>query len=218
MLTLDLLCFFFPCLVSPRRSSVGPGNEAADSEFPGQHFQGDLFLLALGSSQRDLFEDDWLDVMVRVYWLKARFLALQVGSLLCFSLITFYFTQCRQMWLVSLSCLLSGRHGVGPGELRCMYRPVAEQTKVSWRETLHHQLAKPSRRCSNLCGRGQCMEKKTGVYIIPHNTVKVCDRERSSVIKHKGKSLYKMDSLQALQGLITSLSVDFILCVFCSLW
>ncbi|KAG7241418.1 hypothetical protein INR49_025618, partial [Caranx melampygus] len=63
--------------VSPRRSSVGPGNEAADSEFPGQHFQGDLFLLALGSSQRDLFEDDWLDVMVRVYWLKARFLALQ---------------------------------------------------------------------------------------------------------------------------------------------
>ncbi|XP_056232219.1 calcineurin-binding protein cabin-1 isoform X2 [Seriola aureovittata] len=63
--------------VSPRRSSVGPGNDTADSEFPGQHFQGDLLLLALASSQRDLFEDDWLDVMVRVYWLKARFLALQ---------------------------------------------------------------------------------------------------------------------------------------------
>uniref|UniRef100_A0A3Q3K1P6 Calcineurin-binding protein cabin-1 n=1 Tax=Monopterus albus TaxID=43700 RepID=A0A3Q3K1P6_MONAL len=63
--------------VSPRRSSIGPGSDAADSEFPGQHFQGDTFLLALGSSQRDLFEDDWLDVMVRVYWLKARFLALQ---------------------------------------------------------------------------------------------------------------------------------------------
>ncbi|XP_061586396.1 calcineurin-binding protein cabin-1 isoform X2 [Cololabis saira] len=60
--------------VTPRRSS---GDDAADSDFPGQHFQGDLLLLALGSSQRDLFEDDWLDVMVRVYWLKARFLALQ---------------------------------------------------------------------------------------------------------------------------------------------
>ncbi|XP_040898179.1 calcineurin-binding protein cabin-1 isoform X2 [Toxotes jaculatrix] len=64
-------------IVSPRRSSVGLSNDTADSEFPGQHFQGDLLLLALGSSQRDLFEDDWLDVMVRVYWLKARFLALQ---------------------------------------------------------------------------------------------------------------------------------------------
>ncbi|XP_073322580.1 calcineurin-binding protein cabin-1 isoform X5 [Pagrus major] len=60
-----------------RRSSTGAGSDAADSEFPGQHFQGDLLLLALGSSQKDLFEDDWLDVMVRVYWLKARFLALQ---------------------------------------------------------------------------------------------------------------------------------------------
>uniref|UniRef100_A0A8D3BYI8 Calcineurin-binding protein cabin-1 n=1 Tax=Scophthalmus maximus TaxID=52904 RepID=A0A8D3BYI8_SCOMX len=58
-------------------NSSDPGNDTADSEFPGQHFQGDLLLLALGSSQRDLFEDDWLDVMVRVYWLKARFLALQ---------------------------------------------------------------------------------------------------------------------------------------------
>ncbi|KAK2837599.1 hypothetical protein Q5P01_014811 [Channa striata] len=63
--------------VSPRRSSTGHGNDTADSEFPGQHFQADLLLLALGSSQRDLFEGDWLDVMVRVYWLKARFLALQ---------------------------------------------------------------------------------------------------------------------------------------------
>lgn len=57
---------------------MGPSSDAADSEFPGQHFQRDLLILALGSSQRDLFEDDWLDVMVRVYWLKARFLALQV--------------------------------------------------------------------------------------------------------------------------------------------
>uniref|UniRef100_UPI0037E77329 calcineurin-binding protein cabin-1 n=1 Tax=Semicossyphus pulcher TaxID=241346 RepID=UPI0037E77329 len=63
--------------VSPRRSSIGPSSDAAESEFPGQHFEGDLFILALGSSQKDIFEDDWIDVMVRVYWLKARFLALQ---------------------------------------------------------------------------------------------------------------------------------------------
>ncbi|KAM3610377.1 uncharacterized protein V6R79_003088 [Siganus canaliculatus] len=73
----------------PRRSSSSSGggggagaggaptDDAPDSEFPGQHFQGDLFVLALGSSQKDLFESDWLDVMVRVHWLKARFLALQ---------------------------------------------------------------------------------------------------------------------------------------------
>lgn len=45
-----------------------------------QNFQADLLLLALGSCQKDLFEDGWLDVMVRVYWLKARFQALQVDS------------------------------------------------------------------------------------------------------------------------------------------
>lgn len=37
-------------------------------------------MLALGSCQKDLFEDQWLDTMVRVYWLKARFQALQVES------------------------------------------------------------------------------------------------------------------------------------------
>ncbi|XP_047447271.1 calcineurin-binding protein cabin-1 isoform X2 [Mugil cephalus] len=62
--------------LTPRRNASGPSSDT-DSEFPGQHFQGDMLLLALGSSQRDLFEDDWLDVMVRVYWLKARFLASQ---------------------------------------------------------------------------------------------------------------------------------------------
>ncbi|CAL9708600.1 unnamed protein product [Knipowitschia caucasica] len=62
--------------VSPRRSSLG-SSEDADLDFPGQHFQGDLFMLALGSSQKDLFEDDWMDIMVRVYWLKARYWALQ---------------------------------------------------------------------------------------------------------------------------------------------
>lgn len=53
--------------VSPRRSSIGAGSEAADSDFPGQQFQGDLLILALGISQKDLFEDDWIDIMVRVY-------------------------------------------------------------------------------------------------------------------------------------------------------
>lgn len=69
-------------VASPRRSSIGPDDDECHSEFPGKHFQGDLFLLALGSGQKDLFENDWLDVMVRVYWLKARFLALQVNVLL----------------------------------------------------------------------------------------------------------------------------------------
>uniref|UniRef100_A0A669F7J6 Calcineurin-binding protein cabin-1 n=1 Tax=Oreochromis niloticus TaxID=8128 RepID=A0A669F7J6_ORENI len=86
MLTMSLACMELQLeqwlhskgkAVTPRRSSSGSGNNTTDSEFPGQHFQGDLLLLALGASQRDLFEDDWLDVMVRVYWLKARFLALQ---------------------------------------------------------------------------------------------------------------------------------------------
>uniref|UniRef100_A0A3B4BMY8 Uncharacterized protein n=1 Tax=Periophthalmus magnuspinnatus TaxID=409849 RepID=A0A3B4BMY8_9GOBI len=63
--------------VSPRRSGIGGSGEAADSDSPGQQYQGDLFILALGSSQKDLFEDDWIHIMVRVYWLKARYLALQ---------------------------------------------------------------------------------------------------------------------------------------------
>ncbi|KAM4746435.1 calcineurin-binding protein cabin-1 isoform 4-T4 [Anableps anableps] len=86
MLTMSLACMELQLeqwlhnkgkIVIPRRNCGGPSSDTADSEFPGQHFQGDLLILALGSSQRDLFEDDWLDVMVRVYWLKARFLALQ---------------------------------------------------------------------------------------------------------------------------------------------
>ncbi|XP_060893507.1 calcineurin-binding protein cabin-1 isoform X2 [Labrus mixtus] len=86
MLTMSLACMELHLeqrlhnkgkMVSPRRSSIGPSSDAAESEFPGQHFEGDLFILALGSSQKEIFEEDWVDVMVRVYWLKARFLALQ---------------------------------------------------------------------------------------------------------------------------------------------
>uniref|UniRef100_A0A3B3DNK5 Calcineurin-binding protein cabin-1 n=1 Tax=Oryzias melastigma TaxID=30732 RepID=A0A3B3DNK5_ORYME len=62
---------------TPRKSSCDSRKDGSELEFPGQHFQGDLLMLAMGCSQRDLFEDDWLDLMVRVYWLKARFLALQ---------------------------------------------------------------------------------------------------------------------------------------------
>uniref|UniRef100_A0A8C8DX29 Calcineurin binding protein 1 n=1 Tax=Oryzias sinensis TaxID=183150 RepID=A0A8C8DX29_9TELE len=62
---------------TPRKSSCDSKKDGSDAEFPGQHFQGDLLMLALGCSQRDLFGDDCLDLMVRVYWLKARFLALQ---------------------------------------------------------------------------------------------------------------------------------------------
>ncbi|XP_059920768.1 calcineurin-binding protein cabin-1 [Gadus macrocephalus] len=63
--------------VPPRWSGTGPNSEAEDAEFPGPFFQKDLFVLALGASQLDLFGEAWLDVMVRVHWLKARFLALQ---------------------------------------------------------------------------------------------------------------------------------------------
>ncbi|MED6275185.1 Calcineurin-binding protein cabin-1, partial [Characodon lateralis] len=86
MLTMSLACMELQLeqwlhnkgkIVIPRGNCGGPSSDMSDSEFPGQQFQGDLLILALGSSQRDLFENDWLDVMVRVYWLKARFLALQ---------------------------------------------------------------------------------------------------------------------------------------------
>lgn len=51
-------------------------------DFPGTHCLGDLLQLSFASSQRDLFEDGWLEFVVRVYWLKARFLALQVRPML----------------------------------------------------------------------------------------------------------------------------------------
>ncbi|XP_067083955.1 calcineurin-binding protein cabin-1 [Osmerus mordax] len=62
---------------SPRKSGGGQSGDAGVPDFPGQHFQADLSQLALGSSQRDLFEDGWLPVGVRVYWLQAHFLTLQ---------------------------------------------------------------------------------------------------------------------------------------------
>ncbi|XP_057687849.1 calcineurin-binding protein cabin-1 isoform X2 [Corythoichthys intestinalis] len=61
--------------VTPRRST-GSINDMPENEFPGQYFKADILLLALGSSQKELFEDKCLEVTVRVYWLKARSLAL----------------------------------------------------------------------------------------------------------------------------------------------
>ncbi|KAF6080649.1 calcineurin binding protein 1 [Phyllostomus discolor] len=63
--------------VSPRNCPAGVGNGRFGPDFPGTHFLGDLLQLSFASSQRDLFEDGWLEFVVRVYWLKARFLALQ---------------------------------------------------------------------------------------------------------------------------------------------
>ncbi|XP_032165958.1 calcineurin-binding protein cabin-1 isoform X4 [Mustela erminea] len=63
--------------VSPRNCPAGVVNGRFGPDFPGTHFLGDLLQLSFASSQRDLFEDGWLEFVVRVYWLKARFLALQ---------------------------------------------------------------------------------------------------------------------------------------------
>ncbi|XP_053135173.1 calcineurin-binding protein cabin-1 isoform X2 [Hemicordylus capensis] len=66
--------------VSPRNgpaSAAGSANGKFGPDFPGTHFLGDLLQLSFASSQRDLFEEGWLEFVVRVYWLKARFLALQ---------------------------------------------------------------------------------------------------------------------------------------------
>ncbi|XP_057600763.1 calcineurin-binding protein cabin-1 isoform X3 [Hippopotamus amphibius kiboko] len=63
--------------VSPRNCPAGVVSGRFGPDFPGAHFLGDLLQLSFASSQRDLFEDGWLEFVVRVYWLKARFLALQ---------------------------------------------------------------------------------------------------------------------------------------------
>lgn len=69
------------------------------SDLPGIHFLGDLLQLSFASSQRDLFEEGWMEFVTRVYWLKARFLALQVGSTL---VITKLFSAIRSHIILSL--------------------------------------------------------------------------------------------------------------------
>ncbi|XP_042618685.1 calcineurin-binding protein cabin-1-like isoform X5 [Cyprinus carpio] len=63
--------------VSQRKTMSGSGRDCGDIDGPETRFQTDLFLLTMASSQRDLFEDDWLSFAVRVHWLKARYLAFQ---------------------------------------------------------------------------------------------------------------------------------------------
>lgn len=68
--------------VSPRNCPAVSVNGKFGSDLPGIHFLGDLLQLSFASSQRDLFEEGWMEFVTRVYWLKARFLALQVCSTL----------------------------------------------------------------------------------------------------------------------------------------
>uniref|UniRef100_A0A8C1YXG0 Calcineurin-binding protein cabin-1 n=1 Tax=Cyprinus carpio TaxID=7962 RepID=A0A8C1YXG0_CYPCA len=63
--------------MSQRKTMSGSGRDCGDIDGPETRFQTDLFLLTMASSQRDLFEDDWLSFAVRVHWLKARYLAFQ---------------------------------------------------------------------------------------------------------------------------------------------
>ncbi|XP_069789161.1 calcineurin-binding protein cabin-1-like isoform X4 [Narcine bancroftii] len=63
--------------VSPRKCASSSTAAQLGPDFPGSHYLGDLIQLAFTSSQRDLFENDWLVFVVQVYWLKARFMALQ---------------------------------------------------------------------------------------------------------------------------------------------
>ncbi|XP_056387142.1 calcineurin-binding protein cabin-1 isoform X2 [Hyla sarda] len=63
--------------VSPSKCSPGMPGENLGSDFPGAHFLEDQMMMGFAASQRDLFPDGWLNYVVRVYWLKARFLALE---------------------------------------------------------------------------------------------------------------------------------------------
>uniref|UniRef100_A0AAY5E9C3 Calcineurin-binding protein cabin-1 n=1 Tax=Electrophorus electricus TaxID=8005 RepID=A0AAY5E9C3_ELEEL len=60
--------------MSQRKSTAG---EHAELDVQETRFQTDLFLLTMASSQRDVFQQDWLPFAVRVHWLKARYLAFQ---------------------------------------------------------------------------------------------------------------------------------------------
>lgn len=67
-------------LVSQRKSTSGSGRDCGDVNGLEARFQSDVFLLTMASSQRDLFENDWISFAVRVHWLKARHLAFQVKN------------------------------------------------------------------------------------------------------------------------------------------
>lgn len=58
--------------MSPRNCPAGVVTGRFGPDFPGTHCLGDLLQLSFASSQRDLFEDGWLEFVVRVYWLKGE--------------------------------------------------------------------------------------------------------------------------------------------------
>ncbi|XP_037392107.1 calcineurin-binding protein cabin-1 isoform X3 [Pygocentrus nattereri] len=61
--------------MSQRKSISGGDHGELDSQE--SRFKTDLFMITMASSQRDVFERDWLCFAVRVHWLKARHLAFQ---------------------------------------------------------------------------------------------------------------------------------------------
>nr|XP_055023492.1 calcineurin-binding protein cabin-1 isoform X2 [Misgurnus anguillicaudatus] len=63
--------------ISQRKMASGSGRDCGDADSSEDRFQSDIFLLTMASSQRDLFENDWISFAVRVHWLKARHLAFQ---------------------------------------------------------------------------------------------------------------------------------------------
>ncbi|KAM5192446.1 calcineurin-binding protein cabin-1 isoform 2-T2 [Mantella aurantiaca] len=62
---------------SPWKCPAGAAGECFGADYSGSHFMEDQMMMGFAASQRDLFPDGWLNYVVRVYWLKARFLALQ---------------------------------------------------------------------------------------------------------------------------------------------
>uniref|UniRef100_A0A8B9KDX4 Calcineurin binding protein 1 n=1 Tax=Astyanax mexicanus TaxID=7994 RepID=A0A8B9KDX4_ASTMX len=59
-----------------QRKSMSSGDHG-DLDSQEARFQTDLFVITMASSQRDVFEKDWVSFAVRAHWLKARHLAFQ---------------------------------------------------------------------------------------------------------------------------------------------
>ncbi|XP_066499706.1 calcineurin-binding protein cabin-1 isoform X2 [Hoplias malabaricus] len=74
-LQLEQCCLSKGKNMSQRKTGSGGDHGGLDSQE--SRFQTDLFFLTMASSQRDVFERDWLSFAVRVHWLKARHLAFQ---------------------------------------------------------------------------------------------------------------------------------------------
>ncbi|XP_072099642.1 calcineurin-binding protein cabin-1 isoform X1 [Mobula birostris] len=95
--------------VSPRKCTSSNTAAQLGPDFPGSHYLGDLIQLAFTSSQRDLFENDWLVFVVQVYWLKARFMALQGDMEQALE----SYDICTSLFCSSLGIKMSSRSGDG---------------------------------------------------------------------------------------------------------